>query len=174
MRLDLTECATGVTKQVTVDTAILCDKCQGKGTNGDSTPVACDTCGGRGEIQTVQRSLLGQVMTSRPCPVCGYRYGTAWLVEPLPVTVEEDARQLASLPQAIVLLAPGLRIASANPAAERMTRGKAVKIDFGATVQMLGVSTKDIDGIDETYHSAVAALGGRTLSTPAHPVRAAA
>ena len=70
MRLDLTECATGVTKQVTVDTAVLCDLCQGKGTNGNSAPVACDTCGGRGEVQSVQRSLLGQVMTSRPCPTC--------------------------------------------------------------------------------------------------------
>ncbi|TDO07402.1 molecular chaperone DnaJ [Mycobacterium sp. BK086] len=70
MRLDLSECATGVTKQVTVDTAVLCDLCQGKGTHGDSAPTACDTCGGRGEVQTVQRSLLGQVMTSRPCPTC--------------------------------------------------------------------------------------------------------
>ncbi|MGY4710538.1 molecular chaperone DnaJ [Mycolicibacterium sp. CBM1] len=70
MRLDLGECATGVTKQVTVDTAVLCDICQGKGTHGNSTPVTCDTCGGRGEVQTVQRSLLGQVMTSRPCPTC--------------------------------------------------------------------------------------------------------
>ena len=40
MRLDLAECATGVTKQVTVDTAVLCDLCQGKGTHGKSTPVA--------------------------------------------------------------------------------------------------------------------------------------
>ncbi|MEN4474901.1 molecular chaperone DnaJ [Mycolicibacterium cosmeticum] len=71
MRLDLTECATGVTKQVTVDTAVLCDLCHGKGTNGTSSPVTCDTCHGHGEVQTVQRSLLGQVMTSRPCPVCG-------------------------------------------------------------------------------------------------------
>lgn len=70
MRLTLEECATGVTKLVTVDTAVLCDRCQGRGTNGDSGPVTCDTCGGRGEVQTVQRSLLGQVMTSRPCPVC--------------------------------------------------------------------------------------------------------
>jgi molecular chaperone DnaJ len=70
MRLDLEECATGVTKQVTVDTAVLCDRCQGKGTNGDSAPIPCDTCGGRGEVQTVQRSLLGQMMTSRPCPTC--------------------------------------------------------------------------------------------------------
>ncbi|PBJ62674.1 molecular chaperone DnaJ, partial [Mycobacterium avium subsp. hominissuis] len=52
MRLDLEECATGVTKQVTVDTAVLCDRCHGKGTNGDSAPVPCDTCGGRGEVQT--------------------------------------------------------------------------------------------------------------------------
>ncbi|WP_006241069.1 molecular chaperone DnaJ [Mycolicibacterium tusciae] len=71
MRLDLSECATGVTKQVTVDTAVLCDLCQGKGTHGNSKPVTCDTCHGHGEVQSVQRSLLGQVMTSRPCPVCG-------------------------------------------------------------------------------------------------------
>lgn len=70
MRLDLAECATGVTKRVTVDTAVLCDRCQGRGTNGDSKPASCDTCGGRGEVQSVQRSLLGQVMTSRPCPTC--------------------------------------------------------------------------------------------------------
>jgi molecular chaperone DnaJ len=70
MRLDLAECATGVTKQVTVDTAVLCERCQGRGTNGDSAPTACDTCGGRGEVQSVQRSLLGQVLTARPCPTC--------------------------------------------------------------------------------------------------------
>ncbi len=28
-------------------------------------------CGGTGEIQSVQRSLLGQVLTTRPCNVCG-------------------------------------------------------------------------------------------------------
>ena len=71
MRLTLDDCANGVTKGVTVDTAVLCDLCQGKGTHGNSTPVTCDICGGRGEVQTVQRSLLGQVMTSRACPTCG-------------------------------------------------------------------------------------------------------
>jgi molecular chaperone DnaJ len=70
MRMTLDECATGVTKQVTVDTAVLCDLCQGKGTHGNSMPVTCDICGGRGEVQSVQRSLLGQVMTSRVCPTC--------------------------------------------------------------------------------------------------------
>lgn len=70
MRLTLSDCATGVTKQVTVDTAVLCDLCQGRGTHGNSTAATCDTCGGRGEVQSVQRSLLGQIMTSRPCPTC--------------------------------------------------------------------------------------------------------
>lgn len=70
MRLDLDECAAGVSKEVTVDTAILCDVCSGAGTNGDSKPVTCDTCHGAGEVQSVQRSFLGQVMTSRPCPTC--------------------------------------------------------------------------------------------------------
>ncbi|MGV9863900.1 molecular chaperone DnaJ [Rhodococcus koreensis] len=69
-KLTLAECATGVSKHVTVETAILCDSCTGSGTNGDSTPVRCETCGGAGEVQSVQRSFLGQVMTSRPCPTC--------------------------------------------------------------------------------------------------------
>jgi molecular chaperone DnaJ len=30
----------------------------------------CDVCEGRGEIQQVQRSFLGQVMTTRPCMTC--------------------------------------------------------------------------------------------------------
>ncbi|NBP78207.1 MAG: molecular chaperone DnaJ, partial [Proteobacteria bacterium] len=54
MRLTLDDCATGVTKQVTVDTAVLCDLCQGRGTHGNSTPVTCDICGGRGECQAIR------------------------------------------------------------------------------------------------------------------------
>lgn len=70
MRMTLADSATGVTKQVTVDTAVLCDLCQGRGTHANTTAVTCDICGGRGEVQSVQRSLLGQIMTSRPCPTC--------------------------------------------------------------------------------------------------------
>ncbi|MGV9827267.1 MULTISPECIES: molecular chaperone DnaJ [unclassified Gordonia (in: high G+C Gram-positive bacteria)] len=70
VELDLEECAAGVNKEITVDTAILCDVCHGSGTNGDSKPVTCDICKGAGEIQAVQRSILGQVMTVRECPTC--------------------------------------------------------------------------------------------------------
>lgn len=68
--LTLEECAKGVHKEIAVDTAILCDQCRGTGTAPGGTVQTCDTCGGQGEIQSVQRSFLGQVVTSRPCPVC--------------------------------------------------------------------------------------------------------
>ncbi|MFT4124996.1 MAG: molecular chaperone DnaJ [Gordonia sp. (in: high G+C Gram-positive bacteria)] len=70
VELDLAECASGVNKEISVDTAILCDMCRGSGAAGDSKPLTCDTCRGAGEIQAVQRSLLGQVMTVRECPTC--------------------------------------------------------------------------------------------------------
>ena len=38
-------------------------------------PTTCETCGGRGEIQSVQRTFLGQVVSARPCPAC-QGYGT--------------------------------------------------------------------------------------------------
>src|SRR4029453_552984 len=37
--------------------------------------VTCHSCSGRGEISQVQRSFLGQVMTTRPCPQC-HGFGT--------------------------------------------------------------------------------------------------
>ncbi|MEV0681127.1 molecular chaperone DnaJ [Actinosynnema sp. NPDC050436] len=70
LSMTLEECAAGASRELTVDTAILCDVCVGSGCAEGSSPVRCDTCGGRGEVQSVQRSFLGQVVTARPCPVC--------------------------------------------------------------------------------------------------------
>jgi molecular chaperone DnaJ len=68
--LDLEETAFGVNQELTVDTAIVCTACTGAGTAAGTHPQTCDMCGGRGEVQTVQRSFLGQVMTARPCANC--------------------------------------------------------------------------------------------------------
>lgn len=70
VELTLEECATGVAKDLVVDTATLCSMCTGSGCAPGTSPARCDTCDGTGEIQQVQRSLLGQVVTSRACPVC--------------------------------------------------------------------------------------------------------
>jgi molecular chaperone DnaJ len=69
--LDLFETAFGVEAPITVDTAVVCDTCHGAGTAAGTHPRTCDTCSGRGEVQSIQRTFLGQVMTSRPCATCG-------------------------------------------------------------------------------------------------------
>ncbi|GHJ45399.1 chaperone protein DnaJ 2 [Catellatospora sp. TT07R-123] len=73
--LDLVETAFGVEAPITVDTAVLCTTCSGAGTAAGTHPQTCDTCGGRGEVQSVQRTFLGQVVSSRPCNAC-QGYGT--------------------------------------------------------------------------------------------------
>ena len=73
--VDLAEAAFGVVKEIQVDTALVCPTCTGTGSATGYEPTECSMCRGRGEIQSVQRSFLGQVMTSRPCPQC-QGYGT--------------------------------------------------------------------------------------------------
>jgi molecular chaperone DnaJ len=70
MQLTLEDCSTGIARDLAVDTAILCTQCTGSGCAPGSSPTMCDICNGRGEVQSVQRSFLGQVVTSRVCPQC--------------------------------------------------------------------------------------------------------
>ncbi|CAN5888133.1 MAG: molecular chaperone DnaJ [Actinomycetota bacterium] len=68
--IDLRSAVFGAQETLTIDTAIGCTTCDGVGAQPGSGTRACSVCGGRGEIQQVQRSFLGQVMTSRPCSAC--------------------------------------------------------------------------------------------------------
>ncbi|MDQ6650731.1 MAG: molecular chaperone DnaJ [Actinomycetota bacterium] len=71
VELDLAETAFGTTTELDLETAAVCQTCTGSGTAAGTHPETCSTCRGRGEVSSVQRSFLGQVMTSRPCPRCG-------------------------------------------------------------------------------------------------------
>ena len=68
--LQLAEAAFGTTREFKVDTAVTCSICQGSGAAPSSAPVRCELCGGRGEIMHSQRSFLGEIRSSRPCPTC--------------------------------------------------------------------------------------------------------
>ena len=68
--IDLTAAVFGEKKEIAVDTAISCEKCTGSGLTAGTEAATCVMCKGHGEIQSVQQSFLGQVMTSRPCPTC--------------------------------------------------------------------------------------------------------
>lgn len=73
--LELAEAAFGTTKPLRVDTAVLCPRCNGSGAQEGSQPVRCSTCHGQGEVTHVQRSFIGDIRTTQPCPTCR-GYGT--------------------------------------------------------------------------------------------------
>lgn len=68
--IDLPMAVFGGEKDVTLDTAVVCSTCHGEGSQPNTGTRHCDVCNGRGEVQQVQRSFLGQVMTARPCTAC--------------------------------------------------------------------------------------------------------
>ena len=75
VEVDLEEIVFGTQRDLEVDTAILCDTCQGSCAAPGTSAVTCDICKGSGNIQRAVRSLLGNVMTSSPCGTCR-GYGT--------------------------------------------------------------------------------------------------
>ncbi len=70
LEVDLAEAAFGATRELKVDTAVVCTTCEGDGAAAGTSPVPCETCHGVGEVAQVQRSFLGEVRTLRPCPAC--------------------------------------------------------------------------------------------------------
>ena len=70
VEVDLREATFGCERDLNVETAVSCNKCNGTGCANNSKPRTCDICKGRGETQQVARSILGQVLTSRPCANC--------------------------------------------------------------------------------------------------------
>ena len=70
VEIELAEAAFGVSREIKVDTAVLCTTCHGNGASPGSEPVTCETCRGAGEVAHVQRSFLGEIRTLRPCAAC--------------------------------------------------------------------------------------------------------
>jgi molecular chaperone DnaJ len=70
IEIDLNEATFGATRDIQVDTAVVCTTCAGEGTAPGTHVRRCDICQGTGEVKQVTRSFLGQVMTARPCAAC--------------------------------------------------------------------------------------------------------
>ena len=72
LQLDITleDAYTGTTKDVTVDTAVLCDVCDGTGSQTKAEPDVCPTCHGQGQVAEIQNSFLGRVQVARTCTRC--------------------------------------------------------------------------------------------------------
>ena len=70
LEVELAEAAFGVTREIKVDTAVVCTGCHGAGTAPGTEPITCETCRGAGEVAQVQRSFLGEIRTLRACAAC--------------------------------------------------------------------------------------------------------
>jgi molecular chaperone DnaJ len=68
--LDLQEAAFGVRREIPIDSLETCSRCQGNGCEPGTHPTRCSRCGGSGEVQDVQRSIFGTIMTARTCTTC--------------------------------------------------------------------------------------------------------
>src|SRR5207237_976230 len=68
--LDLEEAVFGATKPVELRMPVECERCSGLGCEPGTHPSTCRTCGGVGEVRTVRRTILGQMMTATPCTAC--------------------------------------------------------------------------------------------------------
>lgn len=61
----------GATLPVTLKMPQRCDDCDGTGAGSGTKAVTCADCNGSGQVQRVRQSLLGQMVTTAPCPRCG-------------------------------------------------------------------------------------------------------
>jgi molecular chaperone DnaJ len=59
--------------QIPVDVRLpqRCDECNGSGAGAGTQPVTCAECNGSGQVRRVRQSVLGQMVSSSPCPRCG-------------------------------------------------------------------------------------------------------
>ena len=75
VELDLDDVIFGTKRDLGIQTAVLCETCEGSCCAPGTSAQTCDICNGTGSIQRTVRSLLGNVMTSSPCGTCR-GYGT--------------------------------------------------------------------------------------------------
>lgn len=69
--LTFEEAAFGVTKEISFKRVESCPDCGGSGAKKGTQPEVCQQCRGTGQIKRMQRTILGNMMTSSPCPHCG-------------------------------------------------------------------------------------------------------
>lgn len=75
LRVDvaLTDVIFGTTTTIDLETAVVCESCQGSCCAPGTSPRTCDICQGSGQVQRTVRSLLGNMVTQSPCGSCrGY------------------------------------------------------------------------------------------------------
>ena len=70
VEIELTEVATGTTREIPFEVAVSCGRCGGAGAEPGTEVATCATCGGIGRLQQVSRSVFGEFVRTQACPRC--------------------------------------------------------------------------------------------------------
>lgn len=68
--LTLDEAVFGARRTIATTVLARCQRCNGDGCEPGTFRSRCTTCGGQGELRATRQTILGTVMTSRPCVTC--------------------------------------------------------------------------------------------------------
>ncbi len=69
--LDFRSAVFGASEEIRVRVPVPCTTCDATGARPGTSPTTCAQCGGAGEVRQVRQSILGQIVTARPCHRCG-------------------------------------------------------------------------------------------------------
>ncbi len=69
--LTLEEVATGASREVEMNLTAVCSHCHGNGAEPGTPIETCPRCGGTGQLQSVSRSVFGQLVRMQACDRCG-------------------------------------------------------------------------------------------------------
>jgi molecular chaperone DnaJ len=71
VEITLEEAAVGVKKDIVIHHDETCPECNGNKAKAGTEPETCPECNGTGQVKEVTNTLLGQMMSVRPCRKCG-------------------------------------------------------------------------------------------------------
>jgi len=70
LAIDLRDSVFGGEKDIELFQFVTCEHCRGSGVEPGSKILTCSTCGGSGQVQKIQRTILGQFRMVDVCPDC--------------------------------------------------------------------------------------------------------
>jgi molecular chaperone DnaJ len=71
IEIELTEAASGTTREVPFPVTVPCAACHGSGAEPGTEPTTCPTCGGAGRLEHASRTAFGEFIRTQTCARCG-------------------------------------------------------------------------------------------------------
>ena len=78
MNITFEEAVFGAKKKIRLTKNVVCNDCHGTGAKDGTAKRTCPTCGGRGQVETVQQTILGAMRSVRACSAC---HGTGEVID---------------------------------------------------------------------------------------------